>query len=54
MAYSCPQGSVSVCGQLQFGRPAPSGMVANREQELTLMFDLAIYTAREGRSRIID
>ena len=27
---------------------------ANSMEEMTLVFDLAIYTAREGRSRAID
>src|SRR6516165_2642228 len=29
-------------------------LVANTEEEMTLVFDLAIYTAKEGRSRAID
>jgi len=29
-------------------------LVAESEEELTLVFDLAIHTAREGRSRAID
>jgi hypothetical protein len=29
-------------------------VIADRDEELTLMYDLAIYTARDGRSRAID
>jgi hypothetical protein len=29
-------------------------LIANSEEELTLVFDLAIYSAKEGRSRAID
>ena len=29
-------------------------LIANSEEEMTLVFDLAIYTAKEGRSRAID
>jgi hypothetical protein len=36
------------------GLTAGQTLVANSEEELTLMFDLAIYTARVGRSRAID
>jgi hypothetical protein len=29
-------------------------LIANNEEEMALVFDLAIYTAKEGRSRAID
>ncbi|MBV8589612.1 MAG: hypothetical protein JO212_06050, partial [Acetobacteraceae bacterium] len=38
----------------RLGMTAGQILIANNEEELTLIFDLAIYTAREGRSRAID
>jgi hypothetical protein len=38
----------------RLGLMAGQTLIANSEEELTLVFDLAIYTAREGRSRPID
>jgi hypothetical protein len=38
----------------RLGMTAGQTLIANNEEELTLIFDLAIYTAREGRSRAID
>ncbi|MBV8524475.1 MAG: hypothetical protein JOY71_20510 [Acetobacteraceae bacterium] len=37
----------------RLGMTAGQTLIANNEEELTLAFDLAIYTAREGRSRAI-
>jgi hypothetical protein len=38
----------------RLGMTAGQTLIANNEEELTLVFDLAIYTAREGRSRAIE
>jgi hypothetical protein len=38
----------------QLGMRAGQTVVADSDEELTLMYDLAIYTARDGRSRAID
>jgi hypothetical protein len=38
----------------QLGLTQGRGLVADRAEEMTLAFDLAIYTAKEGRSRALD
>jgi hypothetical protein len=38
----------------RLGMMAGQTLIADNEEELALVFDLAIYTAREGRSRAID